>query len=568
MKNKRKSYIKAFYTGNKLLFTVALLTLLTTVGTYLFYSWMLGEVLDIVSGGTINQLWELVKIAVVILVLSLGQSALMYWSRARFVQRALYQYKSLVFSKLSEKSISAFMKENTSRYISVLTNDAGSIEENYLNKILLVIYEIVLFICTLIMMFLYSWLMAVAVLVLCALPILVSVFMGNKLAEKEREVSDQNEFMVGTIKDLLSGFSVIKSFKSEKEAVRLFDDTNKKTEEKKFFRRWMSYKISIVSNDLCYPLIQMGIFFFGAYLAFEGEITLGTVLIMTNLVNSVMEPIRTVPQYLAGIKSSMALIDKLSMIMEENSGHEGSKIESILKDKIQIENLSFSYEEGKEVLKDIYACFEAGKSYAVVGGSGSGKSTLLQLLMGSYENYTGRIAIDGTELKTIDTDSLYDLISIIQQNVFVFDSDLKSNITMFRTFDEEVVNGAIDKAGLSKFIAERGADYSCGENGRGLSGGERQRISIARSLLRNTPVLMMDEATAALDNETAFAVTNAVLDIQGLTRIIVTHKLDESVLKKFDGIYVMKNGSICERGTFDELMDKKEYFYSLVTITA
>lgn len=568
MERSRKVYIQAFFEGNKKFFTVALLTLLLNVAANLIFSWMLGEVLDIINSGTLNQLWELIKFAVVVLAASLVLSALMYWSRARFVQKGLYQYKSLVFSKLSEKSISAFMKENTGRYISVLTNDAGSIEENYLNKIMLLIYQILLFVSALSMMFLYSWIMAVVVLALCTLPILASVLMGNHLAAKERDVSDQNETFVGTIKDILSGFSVIKSFKSEKEAVNLFDEINKKTEEKKFLRRWMSYKITIVSSNLCYPLLQLGIFFFGAYLAFEGEITLGTVLIMTNLVNYVMEPIQTVPEYLAGIKSAVALIDKLSKLMEENPGHGGNKIDPILQDKIQIDNLSFGYDEGKEVLHDISAVFEAGKSYAVVGGSGSGKSTLLQLLMGSYENYSGRITIDKTELKTIDTDSLYDLISIISQNVFVFDSDIRSNITMFRTFGEELINEAIDKAGLSKFISLRGIDYQCGENGRSLSGGERQRISIARSLLRNTPVLIMDEATAALDNETSFAVTNAVLDIQGLTRIIVTHKLDERTLKKFDGIYVMKDGRICERGTFEELMDMKEYFYSLFTITS
>ena len=138
---------------------------------------------------------------------------------------------------------------------------------------------------------------------------------------------------------------------------------------------------------------------------------------------------------------------------------------------------------------------------------------------------------------------------------------------MFRDFEPEEVERAISLSGLSALIAERGADFKCGENGSGLSGGERQRISIARCLIRKTPVLLVDEATAALDAETAFQVSSSILELDGLTRIVVTHSLDEALLKKYDSVLVLKNGAVEERGTFDELMDKKGYFYSLFTVS-
>lgn len=235
---------------------------------------------------------------------------------------------------------------------------------------------------------------------------------------------------------------------------------------------------------------------------------------------------------------------------------------------IELEHLSFGYEADKPVLKDVSLRFESGKKYAIVGGSGSGKSTLLNLLMGSYGGYEGSLTIDGIQMREISTDSLYDLTSLIGQSVFLFDDTLKNNITMFREFPAEQVEAAVKRSGLQQLVSERGMDYRCGENGVNLSGGERQRVSIARCLLRGTPVLLLDEATAALDNQTAFAVTGAILHLDGLTRIVVTHRLETALLEQYDGIIVLRDGQVLEQGTFGELMDRKGYFYSLFTLAA
>lgn len=138
---------------------------------------------------------------------------------------------------------------------------------------------------------------------------------------------------------------------------------------------------------------------------------------------------------------------------------------------------------------------------------------------------------------------------------------------MFKEFDKQSLDSAIERAGLSLVINEKGEDYACGENGTHLSGGEKQRIAIARSLLREVSVLLVDEATSALDAETSDNVTNSILDIQGITRLVVTHKLDEKVLSRFDEIIVMKNGRVVEMGNFETLMGNGEYFASLCKIS-
>lgn len=187
--------------------------------------------------------------------------------------------------------------------------------------------------------------------------------------------------------------------------------------------------------------------------------------------------------------------------------------------------------------------------------------------MAGSPDYRGSILVDDAELRDIAPESLYEIMSVIQQNVFVFNASIRDNVSMFRPFPQAALDQAIRHAHLSELIASRGSDYLCGENGCGLSGGEKQRISIARSLLKRSAVLLADEVTAALDAETAHQVSSDILDLSGITRIVVTHTLDEALLRRYDGILVLKNGTIAESESFDALMAQKGYFYALFTVS-
>ncbi len=562
-----REYTRTFYQHNHINFALALILIILCTGGMLFFSWILGEVTNIMAAGDLDRLWRTLAISVAALILILVVDLLMYCFKSRFIHRALRQYKDLAFSRLSEKSISAFSRENTSRYLSALTNDANSIEENYLNRMLLLIYQSALFVGGLAMMLALSWQLALATIALSLIPIACSLIMGQGLAVREKATSDQNEKFVAQVKDFLTGFSVIKSFKAEGEVNRLFQTSNRETEQVKERRRLWDTRLTAITQS-CGSVLQIGIFFYGAWLSINGSIQMGTVLIILNLCNCFTQPIQIVPQYWASRKAALSLIQKLAAITKENAGHTGETIPPVLEQSIGLSHVGFGYAPDKPVLKDLSVQFEPGRSYAIVGPSGSGKSTLLSLLMGAYPEYTGSITIDGRELREVNTDSLYDLMSLIGQNVFLFDDTIRNNLTMFRDFPGEQVDLAVKRSDLSLLVAERGTDYRCGESGVGLSGGERQRISIARALLRGTPVLMLDEATASLDNQTAFEVTDAILHLDGLTRIVVTHRLDEALMKQYDQILVMKDGRRVEQGTFQELMAAKEYFYSLFTLAS
>lgn len=564
----RKGFTKQFFRGNHLMFGLTIIAMFMIAGVNLIVSWLMQELIDTATGVSADYtLLELVGVSAAIVVLLAAAELIRCQSQPRFTERAMRQYKDYVFEQLTKKSIASFSTENTTTYISALSNDLNSIEANYLKKIFSLVNLSVMFVGAIVMMLWYSPVLTFAAFAFSIFPIIVSILTGNRLAGAERSVSDNNEKFLETVKDSLSGFFVVKSFKAEREILRLFSNRNADLEHSKKKRDTLTIIIEMI-GAMAGVIAQLGVFLVGAYLAFTGKgVTAGIVIVFVQLMNFIIQPIAVVPDILANRKAANALIDKMVNALNENVRDEGEVIPRELNDAIEFKHVNFTYDGTTNVLQDVNVCFEAGKSYAVVGASGSGKSTLLNLLMAGYSNYSGEILYDGRELQNIKSESLYELVSIIQQNVFVFNSSIRENITMFREFDKDEVECAISQSGLSEMIAKRGEDYKCGENGCGLSGGERQRISIARSLLRKTPVLLVDEATAALDKETAFNITSAILGLQNLTRIVVTHALDEVLLKQYDGILVMKNGQVIESGKFDELMGEKGYFYSLYTIS-
>ena len=565
----QRQFTLQFWKGNRITFFIAITAYIFQVFVNLMISWLLQQFIDVSSGiNTGFTLLELAALSLAMIFMLVFCAVLIYFTKPKFISKAMRQYKDFAFSELMKKGISAFSKENTSVYISAFSNDAASIEQNYLLNIFNLVMDSLLFVGAFAMMLWYSPSLTLAAVLLAFLPIAASLAAGNKIAEAEKEVSVKNESFVSTLKDSLAGFSVIKSFKAEAAAIELFAKTDRTVEETKCRRKKLGTVLQILGTGAGL-ISQFGIFIVCAYFAVSGKdgITPGVVMIFMQLMGLVTEPIGTVPEMLANRKSAAALIDKLANAIYSNIRDEGKDVPAVLNDGIELKNLSFSYDGKEKILENVNFKFESGKSYAIVGASGSGKSTLLNLISGGNSGYSGTIAYDGTELCDISSTSLYDIISIIQQKVFVFNSSIRDNITMFRGFADNEIEKAASLSGLSELIAEKGKDFLCGENGSGLSGGECQRISIARSLIRKTPVLLVDEATAALDKETSFRIFGTLLSLDKLTRIIVTHDLDENLLKKYDCVLVLKNGKIIEHGRFEELMKKKEYFYSLFTVS-
>ncbi len=566
-KNLKKQLIGQFYHKNIPAFTLAILAAVVGGSLNLILSWIIKQLIDTAAGeANALPLLTLLKISGGFLLLCALAFLLRYFSLPFYIRRAMCQYKEFALQKLLGKSISSFRDESTATYLSALSNDATSIETDYLEQQFDLLTKVLTFVGALTLMLWYSPLLTLIAFAITLLPLAASILTGNKLTPVEKKVSSANANFTAALNECLSGFSVIKSFQAEKEIFNFFVRSNRELEDKKFSKRRLKTLVGMI-GALAGIFAQLGVFIAGTWLVLSTHsLTGGTVILFVNLMNFVIDPIATLPGLLASRRAAKGLMGKLAEALEKNPTAEGHRDISELKEGLRLDKLSFAYEEGKDVLHQLSAKFEAGKAYAVVGGSGSGKSTLLHLLMAGNTGYQGQIFFDDTELRDLSTSSLYHLISTIQQNVFVFNASIRDNVTMFRDFPQAELDKAIHSAHLDELIERRGEDSLCGENGNALSGGEKQRISIARSLLKQTKLLLADEATSSLDAQTAHQVTSDILDLQGITRIIVTHTLEEALMKRYDGILVLKDGRIEESGRFEDLMAARGYFYALFTL--
>ena len=558
--NKSVKYF--LYHKNIFNFIILVFTSLFETAGMIVLSLMLEKVMAIASSKDINALYEQGMVFLVLLVLFILFGALVTYLKPKYQKRALTQYKNNIYEQILNKNISSFSKHNTSTYISALTNDVNNIEANYLFSAFTLITQTTLFITTIVIMLLYSPILTISAIGLSLLPFIGALIVGNKLTVHEKAISDQNASFMHFVKDNLIGFSTVKVFKAEKKINKLFIENNNTLESKKA-SKLKTIALMEVGQLVLSVLAQFGVFFIGAYISIKtGEIAPSVILLFVQLMNYILNPLMQIPSVLSKRLACKPLFKKIEeLILKEEVIEEKQSIEKI--DEILVSNLKFMYDD-KIVLDGITHKFEKNKSYAIVGASGSGKTTLINLLLCKEHNYEGNIYYNDTEAKDISLDSLFEISSFVEQNVFVFDDSIINNITMYSNIDEKLLNEAIAQSGLVELIKEKGREYRCGENGCNLSGGEKQRISIARALIKKSQLLLLDEATSALDNETSTSITNNLLEIKNTTKIMITHRLDEEILRKFDEIIVMKNGKIVEFGKYDKLMNNNSTFKSLV----
>lgn len=562
----RKRYLKEIVCQSRKWLVMAGIAMLILSIYNIVISWLLQTIIDIVSGDSSMTILQVGIIAMITFLIFIAAYVIYRVARPKYLYQAMLCYKQKIFCKMIDKNLSSFRKENTSQYLSMYTNDAKMIEMYYFDSVLEMIDLTVSFVGALLLMLWYSPILTVFGLILSVLPIAASLPIANKMAEAERKVSHGNGEFVSIVRDILQGFPVIKSFQAEKEMKKNFFRENERMEHLKYQSRYIEESINLWGTAAS-VMMRLGIFLIGAWMSVSGYgVTPGIVLVFLQLMNYVISPIERIPSILAKRKAAIGLIEKMLVSVQINQEQMKENKIGMLKKGISLKDVSVSI-GNKNVLHHLNFEFEIGKKYAVVGSSGAGKSTLINTIMGGFSPVQGEVLFDGIDSREIQPESLFQVMALVQQSVFVFRDTIRNNITLFKEFDEEKVKKAADQAGLRELIDKRGLNDSCGENGNKLSGGERQRIAIARALLRGSQVLLLDEATAALDNQTSYAVIDAVLSMKEMTEIIVTHRLEEKLLYQYDEILVMHAGEIVEKGTFQELMQKKGFFYSLYVVS-
>jgi ABC-type multidrug transport system fused ATPase/permease subunit len=560
----RKKLIRQFRVHNKLNYVLTLLLSIVICCLNLFTAYLFKEVADIAAGGTMHDVTRLLAISGVFILAYVIASLIKRHFLNEYVRKAIFQFKNYFMGTVLYKNMNAFNEGISNTYISALTNDLASIETNYVLGGVLIFINIFTFVLGLGVMFALSWIMTLTILVACLMPIGLTSLYGKNIVNAEKNLSKENSSFLSGISSIFSGFAVIKSFQSEREILTSFITSNGRLESVKRLKRNAVAASNLISFASSF-LVTAAVCCLGAVLAINGQMSIGMIIAFIQLLDSALNPLQALGPLFSSRRGARELINNMACAMDTNDDEEVNRIACVFKEQLKFENICYEI-DGKVVLRDINLLFEAGKCYAVVGASGSGKSTLLHLMLGYADDYAGTIKIDDIEISNVRYDSLYKTFSVILQDVFIFDDTIINNITMLKEFGQEDVEMAILRSGLTKLIEEKGLEYRCGENGCWLSGGEKQRIAIARCLIRKAPVLLMDEATAALDNDLDYFVQSEIVKLSGLARILVTHRYNAEILQKFDEIIVLKNGTVAEKGTFDQLISNKGYFYSLFTV--
>ncbi|MCR5255493.1 MAG: ABC transporter ATP-binding protein/permease [Acetatifactor sp.] len=551
----------------KMWYSLYLFSLLSDCFANIWIANLLKKITDTILAADATKILTLFFEALCLLFFFIIISILSFVAEAKYKKNISSKYRKTVFQALIQKDIHCFEKGKTSQYLSGLTNDLQTIEEKYMLNSAAILQTIFMAVGAFILMIHYSFTLTMAAIIMLLIPIIISVLFSSKIAVQESNISKANSILVKKISNYLQGIQVIKSFQSENEVVTLFNSANQSTETEKYNRRLILGRIQTLSSAGGF-ITQIGVFLFGAYLSItQKNVTAGILLAFVNLMGTVVSPISKIPVLIANRKGALSLIKKMqNEIAPPNKGI----VESIDKHSIcwpiQFDHVTFNYSDIQETLSDISLQFEKGKKYAIVGYSGSGKSTLLELLLGIITPNSGNISFGCKSSNTLSSKVLLDNAAYIQQNVFLFDGTLVENITMYKSYDNKEVLDAIRKSGLEDFYKLHGSDYILNPEDENLSGGEKQRISIARAILKKSELIVGDEITSSLDKTTSESIFATLTQIPNVTKVIVTHNLDEDILKLFDTIVVLKDGKIKESGDYHSLMDKKGYLYSMKTI--
>lgn len=512
-------------------------------------------------------LTQAVLVGAIVIFFYAGLNFISLRLRNKLVRQIMSSYKNKVFQSILDRDYRDFSKEKSGKFISVLTENMKKIEQDYLHQYFNISKNLSLMIFSLLAMFIGNWFLTLLVIIASIIPMMISGFIGQKSASLQKRAVIADQKYLAKVKDILAGFLVIKSFNVKDAIFEDYSHESEKLDEIYFIKGKFDVLANVISQ-LSGMIVFLVAFGGGMYLVFNGYTTIGSVTAIVQLVNFVVMPLNEIGMGMSKFREGQATLNAFEV--KDVTGLQTGETKEYFDDVISFSNIDFSYPNAEEkIFNHLSLKIQKGEKIAIVGMSGSGKSTLLNLLLRFYDVTSGSISIDNIDLQAISAESLYNLMTIVQQDVYIFDDTLRANITLNKSFTDEEIKQAVQQSGLESYVLENesGLQTLCGENGSNLSGGQKQRLSIARALIRKTPILLLDEATSSLDNQVTTEIENSILDIQDLTALVVTHKLNENILKRYDRILFMKAGVIVEDGSFGDLMDRRGEFYKLFELS-
>ena len=479
--------------------------------------------------------------------------------------------KKNIYEKIVVLPLEYFSKNKKGDLISRMSSDVNEVQNSFLSIIEIFIRDPLTIIFTLGAMFIISYKLTVFVIIFIPFSGFIISFIGKTLKRKSLLVQKEQAELTSITEETINGIKIIKSFLAENFFISKFDVTNS---------RFLNFSNKLINRqNIAAPLSEfLGILVIGVLLWYGGKLVLiemelkpAAFITYMGLAYGVLTPAKSISKAFYSLKKGNAAAERVFDIIDMHSEYfndsKNNKL-NFFRKEIEFDNVSFKYDKSK-VLENISFKVKKGQMVAIVGASGSGKSTLVNLIPRFYENITGKIIIDGFDVKDLPRSDLRSIIAVVSQESILFNSSIKENILLGDNSEDadERLKKSISIANAQEFIDEfeEKLNYNVGDNGSNLSGGQKQRIAIARAVYSNCPILILDEATSSLDSKSEKLVQNAIDKLMvDKTSIVIAHRL--STIQNADKIIVLDKGEIVEEGSHEELLKNNSFYKKLIQL--
>lgn len=486
----------------------------------------------------------------------------------RFICNAKQEVKHDLFVNLMGLDTADISEiASSGEYISIFTNDITILETRFYNQIVGLIssiFSVAILGTSFIAM---CPKLAYAILAFGVISMFVPLAFSRRLNEKSMIYSKSISSFTQRMKEYMVAYPTIKNYSIERGITGKFNYYNHETEESKFESDYLLTLANNVGQLLSWFMQFIGVGL-GLMLVIKGEILIGTVIAAQSFASDLATPLQDIIININSIRSVKAIVDKIDRLSsnknaktrEDRTRESNDEFSTIDRCDISFSNFSLQL-KSKPIIDNFSFTFESGKKYLIVGLNGSGKSTLFKALKKWYSTIDGSIRINETDISKLDSETISNLISYLNENVSLFSGSVEDNISLFREYNKKEFNQAVSDAQITLDLTREISD-----EGRNISSGEQRRIEIARSLLESVKVLIFDEVVSTLDIETAYEIEKMALEFKKKTIIFISHNFSGKLIRKYDEILVMEKGSLLAHGSYDELLQTCDYFKRICEI--
>ena len=555
----------------RLRMAAAALLVMSAAGTNLSMLWVIRRLVDTVlvqrDPAALNTaIAELGALFLIQGLLIMGHSYL----TASAGQRIIADFRTHLFNHLQSLSLGFFARRRTGELMSRLMNDVGALQTTLTEIPIDLAKQVVTLVGGLTILFVMNWRLCLLILLLLPAIVLVARFFGRRLKALSTAIQDETARASTILEEVLSGIRIVKSFVREDYEGARFGSQVRRTLDI-VLRRARIMAIFVPTITFATFAAAAAVLWYGGSQVIRGTMSPGDMIAFVLYAGLLIGPFGTFARLFSHIKEAQGALERVFEILDTRpdvADAPNARPLPPVRGYVAMEGVSFSYDGHTTVLSDLTFKVQPGEVVAVVGPSGSGKTTLINLVHRFYDPVTGVVTIDGHDLKSVTMQSLYLQIALVPQEMHLFGGTIRDNIRYGRvSASDEEIGAAARAANAHKFIIAfpDGYDTLVGEKGVNLSGGQRQRIAIARAVLKDPRILILDEATSSLDNESELLVQDALDRLMaGRTTFVIAHRL--SAIQKADRILVLDKGRLVEEGTHAALLDKKGLYYHLYTL--